>query len=198
MFRALAVSTVMCFITLGALHAADPFKPDEEGYIRNWLILAPIPLADGQSGADGNNKEQIKDEAKLAPKLGDKVTVGGKELTWKKYESKENFADFNDFLGAQTENSVGYLVAYLHAPEELAGLKLKMGSDDQAKVYLNGKEVLKCDTARPLTPDEDTAENITLKKGVNVLVFKVVNEGIDWSGTIRFLDKNDKPVRGYQ
>lgn len=198
MFRATTLSFVVLLFAAASLQAGDTFKPDEQGYIRNWLILAPIPLADGQSGADGNAKEQLKGEAKLMPKQGDKVTVGGKELVWKKYAAKESFADFNDFLGAQTENSVGYLVCYLKAPQELAGLKLKMGSDDQAKVYLNGKEVLKCDTARPLTADEDTAENITLKKGVNVLVFKIVNEGIDWSGTIRFLDKDDKPVRGFQ
>jgi hypothetical protein len=172
--------------------------PDEAGYIRNWLILAPIPLGDGQNGADGNNKEWLKDEAKVTPKEGDKLTVSGKELTWKKYAAKEAHADFNDFLGAQTENSVGYLVCYLKSPTEFTGLKLKMGSDDQAKVFLNGKEVLTRDNARPLTPDEDTAENITLKKGINVLVFKIVNEGIDWSGTIRFLDKDDKPLRGFQ
>ena len=198
MLRATCSFVVLFFVAIGRLQAGDTFKPDEQGYIRHWLILAPIPLADGESGADANGKEQIKGEARLTPKLGDKVTVGGKELTWKKYEAKESVADFNDFLGAQTENSVGYLVCYLHAPADIAGLKLKMGSDDQAKVYLNGKEVLKCDNARPLTPDEDTAENITLKKGVNVLVFKIVNEGIDWSGTIRFLDKDDKPVRGFQ
>jgi hypothetical protein len=182
----------------GSLQAGDSFKPDDDGYIRNWLILAPIPLADGQSGADANGKDQLKGEARLMPKEGDKVTVGGKELVWKKYQAKESHADFNDFLAAITENSVGYLVAYLQVPEELTGLKLKMGSDDQAKVYLNGKAVFTNDTPRPLTVDEDTAEGITLKKGSNVLVFKVVNESFEWKGSIRFMDKDDKPVRGFR
>jgi hypothetical protein len=119
-------------------------------------------------------------------------------LTWKKYQAKEDFVDFNDFLGAQTEDCVGYAVCYLIVPDELTGLRLKMGSDDQAKVYLNGKEVLKNDMPRPLTKDEDTAENVTLKKGTNVLVFKVVNEKIDFSGSIRFLTKGGEVVRNYK
>ena len=31
--------------------AQQTFSPDAEGFIRNWLVLAPIPMA-GQSGAE--------------------------------------------------------------------------------------------------------------------------------------------------
>ena len=72
---------------------------------------------------------------------------------------------------------------------------LKTGSDDQAKVYLNGKEVLKQEEDRPLERDEDSSE-VTLRKGVNVLVFKVVNEKEDWSSCARFLDKDGKVIKG--
>jgi hypothetical protein len=182
----------------GLARGDDSFKPNEEGYVRNWLVLAALPLKDGQDGAAANNEQQIKDEAKLQPRAGDKVTVNGKEYTWKKYQAKEDFLDFNDFLGGQTEDCVAYAVCYLTVPEEMTGLKLKMGSDDQARVYLNGKEVVKSDAARPLTKDEDTAEGVTLKKGTNVLVFKVVNEKVDFSGSIRFVDGNGAPVRNFQ
>lgn len=178
--------------------AEDQYSPNEEGYIRNWLILAPLPLEEGQDGAAGNNKSQLPDEANLKPKDGAKVSYKGKDLTWKKYQAKEDFVDFNDFLGAQTEDCVGYAVCFLVVPDETTGLRLKMGSDDQAKVYLNGKEVLKNDMARPLTKDEDTAEDVTLKKGTNVLVFKVVNEKVDFSGSIRFLTKGGEVVRNYK
>jgi hypothetical protein len=199
MFRTscLALALFVCVAGLG-FAAQDQFSPNEEGYIRNWLILAPLPLDDGQDGSAGNNKAQIPHEENLKPKEGDKVTFKDKQLTWKKCQAKEDFVDFNDFLGAQTEDCVGYAVCYLVCPEEMTGLNLKMGSDDQAKVFLNGKEVLKNDTARMLTKDEDTAENVTLKKGQNVLVFKVVNEKIDFSGSIRFLTKNGEVVRNFK
>jgi hypothetical protein len=98
-------------------------------------------------------------------------------------------------LGKQTEDSVGYAVVYLVAEKELKGVKMKTGSDDQCRVYLNGKQVLNQTDARPLEKDQDSTE-VTLVKGVNVLVFKVVNEKVDWSGCVRFLDSDDKPVKG--
>ena len=82
---------------------------------------------------------------------------------------------------------------YLVAPAEMKDVKMKTGSDDQAKVYLNGKEVFKFAEARPTAKDQDTTE-VTLRKGVNVLVVKVVNEKMDWSFCVRFTDKDDKPL----
>lgn len=166
---------------------------DEDGYIQKWLVLAPIPLEENQSGADGLDKEQLKDEAKLKPKAKDKAKAGGKDLVWKEHTSKDHLLDFNGLLGGQTEDSVAYAVSYVTAAEELKGVKMKVGSDDQVKVWLNGKEVHKNTNARPLEKDEDSAE-VTLKKGVNVLVVKVVNEKVDWGLCVRFMDKDDKPL----
>ena len=49
------------------------------------------------------------------------------------------------------------------------------------------------DEARALDKDQDTTE-VTLRKGVNVLVVKVVNEKMDFSFCVRFTDKDDKPL----
>jgi hypothetical protein len=194
MRRRVAIAALLMLLA-AAGWAAEDYKPDDEGFIRNWLVLAPIPLAEGQSGTEGLGKEQVAGEANLKPKEGDKAKAGDKELAWKKYQAGDYFIDFNGYLGAQTENSVAYAVCYLTADNDLANLTMKTGSDDQAKVYLNGKLVLKQEEARALEKDQDTVENLTLKKGSNVLVFKVVNEGIDWSGCVRFLDKDGKPVK---
>ena len=166
---------------------------NDEGFIITWLLLAPIPLDANQSGADALNKEQIKGEAKLQPKAGDKIKVGDKELTWKEYKAKEHFFDFNDFLGAQTEDSVGYAVCYIIAPGDMK-LKMKTGSDDQAKVYLNGKAVLTQPDARALDKDQDTTD-VNLNKGINALAFKVVNEKMDWSGCVRFTDNDGNAIK---
>jgi hypothetical protein len=39
---------------------------------------------------------------------------------------------------------------------------------------------------------------LTLPKGINVVVFKVVNEKVDWSGCLRFTDKDGKPVTDFK
>src|SRR5207253_1407292 len=131
----------------------------------------------------------------LKPKAGDKVTVGGKELTWKKVKATDYFLDLNGILNQQTEKTVGYAVTYVRSEEERKDLDLKMGSNDQGKVYLNGKLLLKTTEPRTLEQDNDAARKITLNKGVNVVVFKIFNEGgSDWQGCLRFTEANGKPV----
>ena len=72
-----------------------------------------------------------------------------------------------------------------------------VGSDDQAKIYLNGKEIHEHDVVRVVTPDEDTIEPVTLEAGhPNVLVFKVVNGVGPWGGCIRFVDRTGLPAKG--
>jgi hypothetical protein len=192
---AIILTTIALTVCIGrAAPRGEKTGLNDEGFITTWLLLAPIPLDDNQSGADALNKQQIKDEAKLQPKAGDKVKAGGKELTWKEYKVKDYFFDFNDFLGQQTEDCVGYAVCYITADKEMKNIKLKTGSDDQAMVYLNGKQVLKQDQARATDKDQDTTD-VTLNKGVNVLVFKVVNEKIDWSGCARFTDQDGQVIK---
>jgi hypothetical protein len=188
-----------CLLTAGLLLTTIPTAwadeksgVNDEGFVQKWLVLAPIPLKSEETGSAGNDREAIKDEANLKPKAGDKVKVDDKELTWKEHTAKDHLLDFNAHLGAQTEDCIGYAVTYVTAPAEMT-VKMKTGSDDQCKVWLNGKEVFKFADARPTDKDQDTTD-VTLKKGVNVLVVKLVNEKIDWSFCVRFTDKDDKPV----
>ena len=194
MRRTLLLSAGILVLLVAAANPDEGIKPDEEGFIRNWLVLAPLPFGEAQSGAEALGKQQVPDEAKLQPKDGDKVKSGATELSWKPYKGESHLLDFNAFLGKETEDSVGYAVCYLTAEQEKKDLTMKTGSDDQCKVYINGKEVFKNEEARPTEKDQDSTANLTLKKGVNVIVFKVVNEKVDWSGCLRFTDKDGKPV----
>jgi hypothetical protein len=174
--------------------AADA-KPDDEGFIRDWLMLAPAPISD--AGGDEIDKKQIPEEAALQPKPGDKQKIGDKELTWKVIQTKEYGVDLNKTLGTDNENVVGYLVAYVFCDKAMPDLTLLMGSNDQGKVYLNGKEVVKNTEGRTLDKDSDKAEKITLNKGRNTIVFKVINETNNWEGCLRFKDKDGKPVTNF-
>jgi hypothetical protein len=129
---------------------------NHEGFITTWLLLAPIPLEENQRGADALNREHIPGEARLRPRPGDRVRVGDQELLWREYRARDYFFDFNDFLGDKTDDSVGYAVCYIHAPVEVRDARLKIGCDDQARVYLNGQEVFQQDQARALKRDQDS------------------------------------------
>ena len=175
----------IAFVGATLLPAPQTFTPDADGFIRNWLVLAPIPIEEGY-GAVETDKELVKDEAKLKPKEGDKTKVDGKELAWKAHQTKDFYIDFLESFGKERgEDACAYAVAYVIADAEMK-VKLAVGSNDQCKAFVNGKEVLKFTETRTLEQDTDKAE-VTLNKGQNVLVLKVINEKNNWQGCARFL-----------
>lgn len=191
-----ALTLCACLLALcSAVRAADKEAGmDDEGFIRHWLILAPIPYPSESNGYEEIDKPQIKDEAGVKPKEGDKVKVGDKELTWKLVKISDYFFDINEILGSPNEYAVAYAVAYVEAPEEMKDIMVSMGSNDQGKVYVNGKEAVKFDATRTVDKDQDSGKT-TLKKGVNTIVFKVINENNNWQGCLRFTKPDGTPIK---
>ena len=58
--------------------AQQPLSPDADGFIRNWLVLAPIAIV-GESGATEIDRDYLKGEAAIKPKRAavDRVEVIG-------------------------------------------------------------------------------------------------------------------------
>ena len=71
-------------------------------------------------------------------------------------------------------------MAYVIADEAMK-VTLSVGSNDQCKAWVNGKQILKFAETRTLDKDTDKGD-VTLVKGQNVLVFKVINEKNNWQG----------------
>jgi WD40 repeat protein/serine/threonine protein kinase len=172
-----------------ALRAQDP------GAIKQWLVLAPIAF-EGRSGAAALRQEQIPQEGDLRARAGERVKVGQSERVWRVVQLKDYLIDFNQLLGEVTRWSVAYAVCYIQSEADQTGLLVRVGSDDQAKVYLNGREIYRREEARSYVADQDMAAGVELKAGLNVLVFKVVNEAYDWQGSVRFTDAAGQPVKG--
>jgi hypothetical protein len=158
-------------------------------------MLAPIALPDGETCAEALLKEQIKDEAALRPKPRDKVKVGGKELTWQNVTALTNYFDFNAIQRSVNDHVAGFMVTYIECDQEMPDVVLAVASNDQGRIYFNGVDIYAFTEARPLMLDADKGR-VTLKKGVNVFVFKVLNEQNSWQGAMRFLDKAGAPLNG--
>jgi hypothetical protein len=188
--RALLILLVTCALVVPT-RAQDTFKTDEEGFIRNWLVLAPIAIT-GQSGADEIHHDFLNGEAAIRPKAGQEVTVGDTKLAWKTHQTFDYAIDFRqsfDPMGG--EYTAGYAVAYVIADEPM-DVTLALGTNDQGKAWLNGKEVFAFEETRVIDKDSDRVP-VSLVRGQNVLVLKVVNEINSWQGCARFL-RDMKPV----
>lgn len=171
----------------------ETFTPGPDGYIRNWLILAPIVFPEGRGGADLIFEEQIRNESALKPKAGDKATVRGKELTWTAITASTNYFDFNAALKGTHDRAMGYAVTYIECEQEMPGVIMTLGSNDEGRLYFNGVDIYIFSEPRTLELDADKGR-VTLKKGVNVIVFKIFNEQGNWQGAMRFLDKSGAPL----
>jgi hypothetical protein len=182
---------VAALLSAALVQSAQTFSPDAEGFIRNWLVLAPIGIQ-SESGATEIDRELIKGEATLKPKAGDAPTVGG-QLAWKAHETSDYFIDFLASFGKERgEYVAGYAVAYVIADEEMK-VTLALSTNDQGKVWLNGTPVFTFAETRVLEKDTDRVD-VTLNKGQNVLMMKVINEVNNWQGCARFL-KAGAPVK---
>ena len=174
------------------LPAQGTFSPDAEGFIRNWLVLAPIAL-EGDSGATEIDKDFLGGEGTIKPKANEKVNVGGKILGWTAHTTSDFFIDFLKAFGAERgEYVAGYAVAYVIADDAMTAT-LAVSSNDQGKAWVNGKQVFKFAEPRTLDKDTDKVE-VALVKGQNVLVLKVINEVNNWQGCARFI-KDGAPVK---
>ena len=184
MTRTLLILLAACAL-VAPTGAQNTFKTDEEGFIRNWLVLAPIAIT-GQSGADEIHHDFLDGEAAIRPKTGQEVTVGDRKLTWKAHQTFDYAIDFRqsfDPMGG--EYVAGYAAAYVISDAAM-DVTLALGTNDQGKAWLNGKEVFTFEEARVIDKDSDRVP-VSLVQGQNVLILKVVNEVNSWQGCARFL-----------
>jgi hypothetical protein len=201
------VITGFAVVVLAALAlAADApktYKPDGEGFIRNWVLLDPIALDDNATTHEEGSekaffdKDHFPGQKEAKPKDGDKVSVAGKDLAWHARQADEFSVDLEKFandVGKEPAKALFLGVAYLTCEEDVADVKLAIGSDDSSAWRLNRKELIRVFAGRAVEKDQDTSPAVTLKKGVNVLTFAVINGDGPTGACARFQDKDGKPV----
>jgi|SRR5687768_16200345 len=195
MIRSAAIlSIVVSALLILNTQGAESLKPDSQGYIRHWLMLAPILFQEGRAGTDLIYDDQIKKEGALQPRAGDKIMINGKELTWTATTTSTNYFDFNVTLKNVYDRAMGYMVTYIQCDEEMPGVIMALASNDEGRLYLNGVDIYLFAEPRTLELDADKGR-VTLKKGLNVIVFKIFNEQGNWQGAMRFLDKSGAPLK---
>jgi hypothetical protein len=166
--------------------AQTTFSPDADGFIRNWLVLAPIRML-GEVGVEEMHVDLLGDEAGVKPRPDGAVTVAGEPMAWAAHQTKDYFIDFREsFDREKGEHAIGYAVAYIHADAPM-NVTLALGTNDQGKAWFNGTEVMNHEEARVLGKDDNRIP-VSLVRGQNVLVLKVINEVNSWQACARFLN----------
>ena len=185
-------------------NGATSITPDNEGYIRRWLLLEPIHQ-DIRSNVvftdtwlnEAFSKNYFKNQLTILPKNGQKVKVDKQTLTWHALDS-ENYNvkvfRFADGLKKQTYGVLFWAVTIIDCPEGMENVRLAAGSNGASKWWLNGEEVLMLSGDRRMVEDDGVSKRLTLKPGCNVLRCAVINGPGLSDFCARFIDEKGKPV----
>ena len=189
------------FLKPGLARKVDPkaahrtYPPHEQGFLRHWLVLGPVPLGPPAAEHAEAAQKPLLDKAWIPadakPRELEKGAVEGVDLDWEPAEAADAILEF-----PPAENVLHLAACYVVAEAELDGLALLVGSDDGCRVLLNGREIHRRYAGRGVTPDEDRIAGLKLQKGVNVLQVWVINGGGPSGLAARFVDAQGAPAKG--
>jgi len=176
--------------------------PDPAGFIQRWIVLEPIP-ANGLTDAAVQaivKKEYFPNQFTVVPRDGDKVKVGETELTWRAMDTKLynlNLFHYARAVNKPTSNVLFWAVTVVNCPRDMPGVRLAIGSNSASVWWVNGQELIGIYRDRQTVIDDGVSKRITLKKGPNVIRAAIVNGGGATDFCARFLDPDDKPLKGF-
>jgi hypothetical protein len=176
--------------------------PAADGFIQRWLLLEPIGVTGLTEGAvrSAVKKEYFPDQLTVLPHDGDKVTAGNTQLTWHAVDTKNynvNLYHFAHALGKPTSDVLFWAVTVINCPRELHEVRLAIGSNAASVWWVNGKEVIGIYGDRQTVIDDGVSKRLTLHKGANIVRAAIINGGGATDFCARFLDADDKPLKGF-
>lgn len=165
-----------------------PFLEDEEGFIRNWLVLGVFP----NDKDKGLETDFLKTEAAADPIAGGAV---GK-VKWAPHASAESKVDFFRVsslnIKRPKDNVVAYAYCVIQVLEQVAA-EIRVGSDDAQFLWVDGLQVGKTHKARAFKVDDDRYP-MPLSPGLHRLLIKVENHSKEFEFAVRIVTPDGKPI----
>jgi len=162
---------------------------NEEGFLTKAHVLGPFAAANYEEALD---TDFVGGETTIEPQPGQ--DVGGN--IWQEMSAgADGVFSFNSLKNdLEAANQAAYLSFWLFSPRSddlmeggvlldfSQGAKVDFfaGSDDGAKIWFNGKLILENRGKNPLTPDQYQLPRLSLLKGWNHFLVKVVNDRGAW------------------
>lgn len=144
-----------------------PYPLNEEGYIRQWLVLGPFSNEDDK----GYDKDFLGGETRAQPANRIPVHPAGEtERAWRAVVSKGDRLEFVPIFGSRNW-VVGYAACWVESDAD-RDVEVRVGSDDGFKAWLDGKPVGSDHTHRPCAADQHRFP-VRLARGRHLLLVKV-------------------------
>jgi hypothetical protein len=154
--------------------------PAERHFPTEWRLSGPFPAADMDALSVSYPPEK---EADLDRRYRGQA---GQDIAWKKALALPDGSVDLSALFQPDEKVLAYGLTYVHSPDDRTA-HLLLGSDDGVRVWLNDRLVHSNASYRSLSADQDRIK-VTLRKGWNKLLVKVLTGAGGWGFALRFAD----------
>jgi hypothetical protein len=152
------------------------------GYVPAWHVAAPFEAPEGLDTALPPDKEI--DLAAL-------YTVQSGLAGWRVRETTSGVLGLSHRFGTE-KGVVAYAVCDITSPVNQA-VQMRLSTDDDASVSLNGEEVYRFNGSRGIELDQDTVP-VTLPEGPSRIVVKIHNRAGIWGFFLRFTYPDGRPL----
>lgn len=149
-----------------------------DNYLTAWQISGPH-METGKKGAELFDI-QFAPEKEGAAAEWQPVPMGSKQAMPYVVEIEKILPHGND--------RAAYLRTFVHVDAAVEAL-LEVGSDDGARVWVNGKEVIAVNMVRPVKPASDTVK-VSLNAGWNSILMKITQVAGQWGACARLRTAN--------
>jgi hypothetical protein len=160
----------------------------------NWRVIGPFPFLSAKPLQPDYGPEA--DLLAGKPPAASYPTGSGRALSWTRLQipAQEAQAIHCYTLYGESPNSVAYAFAHLSSPVAQK-VRFVLGSDDGAKVWLNGQVLEENEIARGLHLGDDVFAG-NLRAGDNMLLLKVEQYVGGWDVAFRLETPDGQPVTG--
>ncbi|MBK8178612.1 MAG: c-type cytochrome [Planctomycetes bacterium] len=149
--------------------------------ITRWEIFGPFPVEGPEAALDFAAGRELHSLAALR-------ATGGRTAA---SEREDGFVDLRALLGSKS-NQAAFAVALVDSPAARE-IEMRLGSDDQARAWLNGERVHDFDGARGFSAEADRFP-VRLAAGSNRVVVRVGQIGGDWGFAVAVPEQGSGPI----
>lgn len=183
--RANDTATVQQLIQLGPAQGTHEEFARQLGFINQWQVAAPFPLA----GAPDNGAPVLQDgQVDLSATYGE----GDNTVAWKPMGGAGAMAIVN-LAGMALDNARAFAYVTVNVPEAQEAT-LRIGSDDGVRAWVNGERVHNNETDRGVALDNDQVP-IKLQAGDNAVLLEIIQHAGGWGFTARLTETDGRPLQ---
>ncbi|WP_229664530.1 acetylxylan esterase [Sphingomonas metalli] len=184
--------------------SVQPVAPDEDGFLRRWLILEPLAKPNrtnavftGTYVREALSPQTFPGRFGALPRDGE-VVPGADPIRWHALDSRlwdVKLFNFAQALGKPKYGVIFWVVTVVNSPREMRNVRLAIGSNSASRWWVNDGLAVEAFDDRRMVMDDVLSDRITLKKGRNVIRGAVINGPGLSDFCARFVDEAGRPVR---